>query len=262
MTVFEHIEKLKRDYTDKFVLVDDRCAELVRFKGQTGRVKTVNMNGRALVEFDHYSNIGWFDIDVDYLKVIERPEPKEKKAVKAGSPAAKKTPAKTAPVEKVEKQAGGKKLSPLEMARMQDSGGAKPEASPTASGAMSIAEKLAAARGGSGPAPTPAKAETVSESPPVKDSGAMSIAEKLAAARGGVGSGEAVTDTEGETPAESDASADETDPGGAAEAEAAEVQEVQEKQTDTTVGDSAETVDRSKMSVDDMVTWCREHDGQ
>ncbi len=24
MTVFEHIEKLKRDYTDKFVLVDDR----------------------------------------------------------------------------------------------------------------------------------------------------------------------------------------------------------------------------------------------
>ncbi|MDE0938579.1 MAG: hypothetical protein OSA43_01345, partial [Pirellulales bacterium] len=73
MTVFEHIEKLKRDYTDKFVLVDDRCAELARFKGQTGRVKTVNMNGRALVEFDHYANIGWFDIGVDYLKVIDRP---------------------------------------------------------------------------------------------------------------------------------------------------------------------------------------------
>ena len=75
MAVFEHIEKLKRDYTDKFVLVDDRCAELARFKGQTGRVKTVNMNGRALVEFDHFENIGWFDIDVDYLKVIDRPAP-------------------------------------------------------------------------------------------------------------------------------------------------------------------------------------------
>ena len=299
MTVFEHIEKLKRDYTDKFVLVDDRCAELARFKGQTGRVKTVNMNGRALVEFDHYSNIGWFDIDVDYLKVIERPEPKEKKAVKAGSPAAKKTPAKTAPVEKDKKQEGGKKLSPLEMARMQDSGGAKSEASPTSSGAMSIAEKLAAARGGSGAtaapakaentsenppvkdsgamsiaeklaaarggagaAATPAKAEAASESPPVKDSGAMSIAEKLAAARGDAGSGAAVTDTEADMPAESDASADETDPGGSAEGEAAEVQEVQEKQADTTAGDSVEAVDRSKMSVDDMVTWCREHDGQ
>ena len=222
MTVFEHIEKLKRDYTDKFVLVDDRCAELARFKGQTGRVKTVNMNGRALVEFDHYSNIGWFDIDVDYLKVIERPEPKEKKAVKAGSPAAKKTPAKTAPVEKDKKQEGGKKLSPLEMARMQDSGGAKSEASQTSSGAMSIAEKLAAARGDAG-------------------------------------SGAAVTDTEADMPAESDASANETDPGGSAEAEAADVQEVQ---ADTTAGDSVEAVDRSKMSVDDMVTWCREHDGQ
>ncbi|MDG2408397.1 MAG: hypothetical protein P8M53_05245 [Pirellulales bacterium] len=262
MTVFEHIEKLKRDYTDKFVLVDDRCAELARFKGQTGRVKTVNMNGRALVEFDHYSNIGWFDIDVDYLKVIERPEPKEKKVVKAGSPAAKKTPAKTAPVEKDKKQAGGKKLSPLEMARMQDSGGAKSEASPTSSGAMSIAEKLAAARGGSGAAAAPTKAETASENPPVKDSGAMSIAEKLAAARGDAGSGAAVTDTEADTPAESDASADEIDPGGSAAAEAAEVQEVQEVQADTTVGDSVEAVDRSKMSVDDMVTWCREHDGQ
>ena len=130
---------------------------------------------------------------------------------------------------------------------------------------MSIAEKLAAARGGAGAPATPAKAEAASESPPVKDSGAMSIAEKLAAARGDAGSGAAVTDTEADMPAESDASADETDPGGSAEAEAAdvqEVQEVQEKQADTTAGDSVEAVDRSKMSVDDMVTWCREHDGQ
>ena len=87
----------------------------------------------------------------------------------------------------------------------------------------------------------------------MKDSGAMSIAEKLAAARGDVGSGAAVTETEAETPAAGEEAAP--------EAEATEVEEVEEVQTDTS-GDSAETVDRSNMSVDDMVTWCREHDGQ
>ena len=182
MTVFEHIEKLKRDYTDKFVLVDDRCAELARFKGQTGRVKTVNMNGRALVEFDHYSNIGWFDIDVDFLKVIDRPPPKEKKAAKADRPASKKSAAKSSPATK----AADKKLSPLEMARMQDSG-AKPSGEPAASKEMSIAEKLAAARGNAGSAATPeadAKATATSPDTPTKDSSEMTIAEKLAAARG------------------------------------------------------------------------------
>jgi len=33
------------------------------FAALTGSVKTVNMSGRALVEFDGYNNIGWFDID-------------------------------------------------------------------------------------------------------------------------------------------------------------------------------------------------------
>jgi len=127
MAVFEHIEKLKRDYTDKFVLVDDRCAELARFKGQTGRVKTVNMNGRALVEFDHFANIGWFDIDVDFLKVIDRPAPKQEKPAKAGATGAKKPAAKSASTGKKEE---GKQLSPLEMARMQDSAGKKPSADP------------------------------------------------------------------------------------------------------------------------------------
>ena len=182
MTVFEHIEKLKRDYTDKFVLVDDRCAELARFKGQTGRVKTVNMNGRALVEFDHYSNIGWFDIDVDFLKVIDRPPPKEKKAAKADRPAAKKSAAKASTATK----AVDKKLSPLEMARMQDSG-AKPSGEPAASKDMSIAEKLAAARGDAGSEAKPeAEAEAKATAPgtATKDSSEMTIAEKLAAARG------------------------------------------------------------------------------
>src|SRR5262245_19220105 len=45
-------EKLKEKLTDKFVVVDDKVPELKRFANWTGKVKTVNMNCRALVEFD------------------------------------------------------------------------------------------------------------------------------------------------------------------------------------------------------------------
>ncbi|MCH2399606.1 MAG: hypothetical protein MK364_10885, partial [Pirellulales bacterium] len=69
--VFEHIEKLKSEYTDKYVAVDDAVLELQRFQGRAGQVRTVNMSGRALVEFEGDSNIGWYDIDDDYLKVVD-----------------------------------------------------------------------------------------------------------------------------------------------------------------------------------------------
>lgn len=45
--VFEQIEKLKRDFTDKYVVVDSDRPELRRFQAMTGVVKTVNMNGRC-----------------------------------------------------------------------------------------------------------------------------------------------------------------------------------------------------------------------
>ncbi len=285
MTVFEHIEKLKRDYTDKFVLVDDRCAELARFKGQTGRVKTVNMNGRALVEFDHYSNIGWFDIDVDYLKVIDRPAPVEKKAAKADRAATKKPTVKSTPTT----TPADKKLSPLEMARMQDSG-AKSSAQPAASKEMSIAEKLAAARGsadskakpqdaaseemtiaeklaaargnsgaGKKPAPDDETGSKASASDaPVKDASTMSIAEKLAAARGNAGS----------APTKETGSAEVADePGDVVAADASESR-VDSPADAATEGETAaaeeatvEAVDRANMSVEEMVAWCRKHDG-
>ena len=143
MTVFEHVEKLKRDYTGRFVLVAGSRPELARFQGQTGRVKTVNMSGRALVEFEHDANIGWFDIDVDYLKVVDRPLPK---------PLAEKDEKPSPPTKTVAtKPAADKQLSPLEMARMQDAGGAKKAseggAKQPAAGKMSTADILAAARG-------------------------------------------------------------------------------------------------------------------
>jgi hypothetical protein len=50
------VEPLKKQYTDQYVAVDAAQPELARFRGQVGRVKTINMNGRALVEFDADNN--------------------------------------------------------------------------------------------------------------------------------------------------------------------------------------------------------------
>src|SRR6478609_4169773 len=86
----DKIEQMKRDFTDKYVLVDSTRPELARFRDVVGRVKTVNMNGRALVEFDEYHlNIGWYDIAPEYLKVVDKPPPKAVKTEAKKAPAAK-----------------------------------------------------------------------------------------------------------------------------------------------------------------------------
>ena len=94
--VFENIEQLKQQYTDKYVVVDESRPELLRFKGQTGVVRTVNMSGRALVEFDAFKNIGWYDIELDFLKVIDKPLPTPEPEAKAASPKAKPAAKKAA----------------------------------------------------------------------------------------------------------------------------------------------------------------------
>jgi len=106
----EHVEKLKREYTDQYVVVDEQRPELRRFKGMTGTVKTVNMNGRALVEFDGNNNRGWYDIDIDFLKVIDEPLPKEEKPARKRAPKAKKAPSELekARSEKDAKESEGK----------------------------------------------------------------------------------------------------------------------------------------------------------
>ncbi len=162
--VFQPIEKIKQEYTDKYVVVDGQRPELARFSDLVGRVKTVNMSGRALVEFmDYHLNIGWFDIDLDYLKVVDKPAPTEDKKPAAKKAAAKSTAKKPA--------AGGdeKKLSPLEMARMQ--GGAGKAASEKKT---STADILAAARGGSAPA-AKSEPEPVAEASPVADAPAGKV---------------------------------------------------------------------------------------
>lgn len=154
--MFDTIEKLKSAYTDKLVAVDDSRAELARFSGLTGKVKTVNMNGRALVEFDAYNNIGWYDISLDALRVIDQPLPKvDKTKAAAEKPAAKAS---------AEAPAAPTKQAPAE-----------PKAAPTAGGKpkMSTADILAAARSKAGATPAPAAAATAAvESAPAPQAAA------------------------------------------------------------------------------------------
>jgi hypothetical protein len=143
--MFDQIESLKQQYTDKYVVVDETRPELARFRGLAGQIKTVNMSGRALVEFDAFNNIGWYDIDLDFLKVVDKPPPKPaeehaKPAKAAAKPAAPKV--------KAESPAGEKKLSPLEMARAQGAA-KKPGDAPK----KSTSDILAAARAGKTAAP-------------------------------------------------------------------------------------------------------------
>jgi hypothetical protein len=129
--MFDVIERLKSEWTDKYVVIASPAPELARFAKTTGQVKTVNMNGRCLVEFDQFNNIGWYDIDPSALKIVPKPLPKppEEKPAKAAAPA---------------KPAGEKPA-------------AKTAAKPAAAGKPSTADILAAARAKSGGAAAPAK---------------------------------------------------------------------------------------------------------
>jgi len=155
----ERAEQLKAELTSKWVIVDAKIPELRRFVGLTGKVQTVNMNGRALVQFHDTPDIAWYDIEPTFLRQVAEPAPKAKaehaksekavptaKVVSApagadGAPAKKLSPLEMARQQgaaKAESPApasdGGKKLSPLELARMQGStktGGVAPTATTT-----------------------------------------------------------------------------------------------------------------------------------
>jgi hypothetical protein len=185
--VFEQIENLKRQYTDQFVVVDENRPELARFRGVTGQVKTINMNGRALVEFqDYIANIGWYDIELDFLKVVPKPDPAAAKV--AAKPAAAKPVAK-------EPAAKAKPASPAP---------AKAASSKPAAGKMSTAEILAASRAKKAteataavamePATAPAKSAPKPAAAPASPTGSPAVgklttgklsttAEKIAACR-------------------------------------------------------------------------------
>ncbi|MFO0790892.1 MAG: hypothetical protein U0805_15650 [Pirellulales bacterium] len=255
----DQIEKMKRDYTDKFVVVDANRPELARFRDVVGRVKTVNMSGRALVEFaDYHLNVGWYDIDPEFLKVVDQPPPKAPKAE------AKKAAAKAPAGEPARGEAASAAGKP------------KP-AAPAKTGKLSVAEMLAAAKsGGAAKAgATPAKPAAAKPTPgevaaangPLiakPDRSKMSVAEMLAAARAG--------GKPGATPAAPPAKA--APPAAAEQAElehspAPETPQALKEAAPTpppaakaqaAAAKSTERIDKSKMSIDDMLAWCRQHD--
>ena len=143
---FDQVEQLKREWTDRHVVVAAGIPELRRFASRTGQVKTVNMNGRALVQFDSSEDIAWYDIDLSCLKAVEAPAAGKQESAPAKAKAA--APAKAKPSSPA---AGGKKLSPLEQARQQGaagSGGAtrsEPAADSAAESAAAEAETPEAA---------------------------------------------------------------------------------------------------------------------
>jgi len=142
VSTIEKAERLKKELTDKWVTVAANAPELKRFANLTGKVKTVNMNCRALVEFDGSVDIGWYDIDTTFLTVVDGPQPK-KAATHAEKPAAKAPPAVAKPGAPA---AGG---SPLDKIR---AAGSSPAAAPAAGG--SPLDKIRAA--GATPAAAPA----------------------------------------------------------------------------------------------------------
>ncbi|MEZ6063327.1 MAG: hypothetical protein R3C19_23515 [Planctomycetaceae bacterium] len=138
----ERAEQLKRELTDKWVVVAAATPELRRFAEYTGRVKTVNMNCRALVEFDGPVDISWYDIDPAFLTVVDAPKPK-KDAGSHAKPAAKAAP-ESKPASKP--AAGG---SPLDAIRASG-GGAKPKPAPAGGSPL---DKIRASAGGAASAP-------------------------------------------------------------------------------------------------------------
>ena len=170
--MFDVIERLKADWTDKYVVVNCSAPELARFAQATGQVKTVNMNGRCLVELDQFNNIGWYDIDPMALKVVPKPEPKP--AAEKQEKPAKAAPAAKAPAAKAPPAAGAKKPSTADiLAAARGKGGAAPAAAKAAPAAAkpagarpSTADILSAARGGKPQppvAPAPAEPEAAPE---------------------------------------------------------------------------------------------------
>lgn len=169
------VEQLQREFTDKYVVVHGNRPELARFQGITGRVKTVNMSGQALVEFDAYNNIGWYDISPVFLKVIDAPLP-PKETPKAEPKAAAPKPAAAKPAA-APKPTGGSTADILAAAR-----GGKPAtpAAPAGEKKPSTADILAAARRPSAPEAKAAPEAARPAAEPKK----QTTAEILAAARG------------------------------------------------------------------------------
>ena len=192
VSTIEKAERLKKELTDKWVVVAN-APELKRFANLTGKVKTVNMNCRALVEFDGPVDISWYDIDTTYLTVVDGPKPKKAEAHAEAKPAAK---AAAPAVAKPAAAGGGSPLDKIRAAGAKPAEGAAP--APAAGGSpldkirAASAKPAAPAAGGSPldkiraaaakPAAAPAVAAETTEAAPAEEAAKPVAAAPKAAA--------------------------------------------------------------------------------
>lgn len=171
-------EQLKTELTDKWVVVNKNIPELRRFAGMTGKVKTVNMNCQALVEFHGQEDIGWYDIGTSFLTVVDEPVAKEKPKAAAAKPAekaaggAKKPAGGGSPLDAIRKGGAGAKKpagggSPLDAIRKGGAGGAK---KPAAGGSPldMIRKQGAAGKAAAAPEVEASPAPEAAAEPPVE----------------------------------------------------------------------------------------------
>lgn len=74
---FDEVDALRQAWTDRFVRVRPGFPEYARFDGKVGRVVTVNLGGRALVDF---ADGAWYDLPAadEYLELVPDDEAKGK----------------------------------------------------------------------------------------------------------------------------------------------------------------------------------------
>jgi len=74
---FDEAERLKAEWSDKFVRVKPGFEQYKRFEGLVGRVVTVNFGGKAIVDF---ADGAWYDVPAtdQYLEVVSEEDAKGK----------------------------------------------------------------------------------------------------------------------------------------------------------------------------------------
>ena len=183
MTDLDRIDRLRKEWGDKYVEADAGVPSLRRFAGKVGRVMTINMNGRALVQFTGTNDIGWYDIDLDRLRVVATPAHERQATAGPAKPKAPPRDVHEAAEQNVRLASAEEAASELaEAVGEAPSAESKPTAKP-----LSTADILAAARAKKPAATGPAEKPDASTQPggettkPVAKK--LSTEEILAAAR-------------------------------------------------------------------------------
>lgn len=67
------IEKLRQQYTNRYVIIPGAQPKYRRFRGRIGQVKTITMQGQALVGWVDSADRAWYAMELDALELLEEP---------------------------------------------------------------------------------------------------------------------------------------------------------------------------------------------